>query len=142
MLELPPAVQVKEVSTASGYNPYRARYVEIRRQWHPGDRLVLDFAMDIQTLRPHPRVKSCRGRGSFSRGPVVYCLESFDNPGVDLFEDVIASETLKADYSEEHFGGAWVLRGETTTGKPVTFIPYNLWANRGRSQMTVFPRIV
>lgn len=30
------------------------------------------------------------------------------------------------------------IQGRTTEGKPLTFIPYFLWGNRGPSQMTVW----
>jgi DUF1680 family protein len=35
-------------------------------------------------------------------------------------------------------GGIVVIHGRTTVGKPLKFIPYFLWGNRGPSQMTVW----
>jgi len=34
--------------------------------------------------------------------------------------------------------GCVVIHGKTIDGKPLKFIPYFLWANRGESQMTVW----
>jgi DUF1680 family protein len=81
----------------------------------------------------------CGGMDALSRGPLVYCLESVDNP-LDLFSVKVNHESLKPMYDESLLGGIWKILGETTDGKPLTFIPYMLWGNRGPSQMNVFFR--
>jgi len=73
-----------------------------------------------------------------TRGPLVYCLESVDNPGIDLFNVELDPDSLQAEFSPTHFGGITLLRGRSGSGQPLTFIPYFLWANRGESEMTVY----
>ena len=73
-----------------------------------------------------------------ARGPLVYCLESVDNPGVDLFNVEVVPESLEPVHDAEELGGMVTLRGMSIRGEPLMFIPYMLWANRGPSQMTVF----
>ena len=72
--------------TASGYDPRKARWISIRREWSSGDVVELELDTSIRLLRANPRVKPLRGKLAVTRGPLVYCLESLDNPGVDLFQ--------------------------------------------------------
>jgi DUF1680 family protein len=92
------------------------------------------------------------------RGPVVYCLESADFPGQNVF-DVTIPSSIKFQAIEMKIGNGNVmgLTGEArqlqktswkntlykevnTTTKPVKIklIPYYAWANRGQTDMTVW----
>jgi len=124
--------------TATGYDPRHAQYVTIRRDWLPGDVLELDFEMPIEINRPHKNVTSCAGRYAISRGPLVYCLEGLDNPGVDIFNSVVDPNSLRPEYDPELLGGVIKILGTTIGGHPVTFIPYAWWANREKCPMTVY----
>jgi DUF1680 family protein len=125
---------------ASGYSPHQAYYVPLSRTWMPGDVVEVEFPLAITIRRPHRRVRSVRGRVALTRGPLVYCLESVDNPGLDIFEAQIDPSTLQAEFSPDHLGGVWLLQGETIQGEPFRAIPYFCWANRGESEMTVWVR--
>jgi hypothetical protein len=124
--------------TASGYDPRVSQFIPIHRHWTAGDVLEINFEMDIQLRRAHPKVKGHAGRVAVTRGPLVYCLESVDNPDVDIFTAKVDTTSLKPEYLPDLFGGTMILRGQTIDGKPLTFIPYQLWGNRGASQMTVW----
>lgn len=126
---------------ASGYSPHLAHYMPIPRTWSPGDVVDIEFTTPIAVCKAHPRVKSVRGRVALTRGPLVYCLESVDNPALDLLEVKIKLDNLTAVYSSDHFEGIWVLQGKTVQGQAFTAIPYSYWANRGDSQMTVWMRV-
>ena len=132
----PPATSAQP--TACSYDPRRARYVRIDREWAPGDELTVEFSQPIRLLRQDRRLPGCGGTAAVTRGPLVYCLESVDNPGVDLFGVEIVPESLEFVYDAERPGGAGVLQGMSIRGERLTFIPYMLWANRGPSEMTVF----
>ncbi|MBN1661793.1 MAG: glycoside hydrolase family 127 protein [Anaerolineae bacterium] len=125
---------------ASGYSPERAFYLPVERTWSAGDVVEIDLSMPVVARRAHPRVSSVRGRVALTRGPLVYCLESPDNPGVDLFQDPILPGTAHAEPAPELFDGVHVLRGQMATGRAFTAIPYSYWANRGESQMAVWVR--
>jgi hypothetical protein len=81
---------------------------------------------------------------AIERGPVVYCLEAHDaaGPVLDLATD--PNESLTAVRDAEFFGGATVIRSSgaplahPAAAKPITLIPYHLWANRPPAQMTVW----
>ncbi|HSF79941.1 MAG TPA: beta-L-arabinofuranosidase domain-containing protein [Anaerolineales bacterium] len=127
--------------TASGLQPHKAVYRSLKRIWQPGDTLEIKFNLPVRLYHPHPRVRSQRNRAAITRGPLVYCLESIDNPKVDIFNEALDSDTLIASPSPELFGSCWVIKGKTRSGKPVMLIPFSFWGNRGPSQMNVMVRI-
>ncbi len=135
-----PAAPVCEEGTAFGFDPRAARWVVLRRRWAAGDLIELAFDLSITLHRAHPKVKGHAGRVAVTRGPLVYCFESADNPGLDLFAVHVVPESLLPEAAPDVLGGIVRLRGETTTGQPVIAIPYALWGNRGESQMTVWVR--
>jgi DUF1680 family protein len=125
--------------TASGYDPRLARYETICRVWSPeSEPLEYEFGMSIQLRRTHPKVKGHAGKVAVTRGPLVYCLESVDNPGIDIFTEQLDPASLEDEFIPNLLGGCVVIHARTTNGKPLKFIPYFLWANRGESQMTVW----
>jgi hypothetical protein len=151
---------LKEGVTPGGYLP-------IQRRWKPGDHMKLELDMTPQLLTAHPRVVDDLGKVAVQRGPLVYCLEQFDQQGVEsLFDVALAADKNPAkDFSTEFrpdlLGGVTVVRTkaiayppsssrgplyrpigttERTTGRDVelTFIPYYAWANREPSPMRVW----
>jgi hypothetical protein len=123
---------------ASGYAPQRAYYLPISRTWATGDSVEIEFQMPITVRKAHRKVKSVRGQVALTRGPLVYCLESVDNPGIDLFHARINPSSVRAEFAPDLLGGVSVLCGETVQGPGFTAIPYAYWANRGESQMAVW----
>lgn len=125
--------------TASGYDPRKANYETITRVWPAeGETLKFDFDMTVKLRRAHPKVKGHAGKVALTRGPLVYCLESVDNPDVDIFTEQLDPSSLHDEFMADLLGGIVVIHGKTIEGKPLKFIPYFLWANRGESQMTVW----
>ncbi|MCX6031574.1 MAG: glycoside hydrolase family 127 protein [Chloroflexi bacterium] len=133
-----PAPPQPRDQTASGFDPRTAHWVTLRRRWAAGDLIELDFDLTVTARHAHPRVRGHTDKVALTRGPLVYCLESSDNPGLDLFTARIALESLRPEIAPDLLGGIVVLRGQTRAGQPVTAIPYALWGNRGASQMTVW----
>ncbi|MFH1447036.1 MAG: beta-L-arabinofuranosidase domain-containing protein [Chloroflexota bacterium] len=123
---------------AFGYDPYQSSWITIERSWSAGDVVELVFELPIQLRRAHPKVKGHKGKVALTRSPLVYCLESIDNPGLNLFDLRLDPSTIHAVFDETLLNGIWVLHAQTTDEKSLTFIPYHLWANRGESQMTVW----
>ena len=125
---------------SSGFDPTRASFVPIQRSWADGDIVEVAFDMPIQVRHAPPRVRSCRGKVALTRGPLVYCLESLDNPGVDIFSTRLDPHSLQFHADPDLLGGVTLITAQSRTGLPLTFIPYHLWGNRGESQMTVWVR--
>ena len=134
-------------------------YVAIRRTWRAGDEVRLDLPMAVRPVTAHPRVEADRGRLALLRGPLVYCLEGCDHPGIDIRDvRVAAGDPWVPDSRPDLLGGVTTLRGRGThvpaageplyrpggtpssAGTPVelTAIPYALWANREAGPMRVW----
>lgn len=126
-------------STAAGYDPRVAVDEAITRVWSDaGETLEYNFDLSIQLRHAHPNVQGHAGKVTVTRGPLVYCLESVDNSGVDIFTAQLDPASLRDEFVPDLLGGCVVIHGKTTDGKPLKFIPYFLWANRGEAQMTVW----
>ena len=123
---------------ASGYDPRQAWFLPVRRFWSPGDVLELEFEMQVILRRASPRLHNHKNKVALTRGPLVYCLENVDNPGVDIFTARLDPSSLQTDFSPILLEGTQMITGKSTDGKDLAFIPYFLWANRGESQMSVW----
>jgi hypothetical protein len=123
---------------ASGYDPRQSRWLSIQREWEAGDQIEIQFDMSAQLRRAHPKVKEHHGKAAVTRGPLVYCLESVDNPHIDIFNTRLNTSTLTETFEPDLFGGTVLLTAMTPDSKPLKFIPYHLWGNRGVSEMTVW----
>ncbi len=133
----------REPATSFGAARFaRAAYLEIRLG--PGRRVVeMDFMPRICPIAADPRVKADRGRLAVTRGSLVYCAESTDNPGRDLEELVIDPGSLRFEMTEGLFplpcgGIVGTCRAGGAEGVPIRLIPYAFWGNRGDSAMAVW----
>jgi hypothetical protein len=141
-------------------SPRPGNYFEIRRAWKAGDFVDLDLPMPVRLMEANPLVEEDLNQVAVQRGPVVYCLESPDlPPGVNISDVLIPADMrLTARYDRRLLDGVAVLEGRALTrsksdwrGKlyretqpaelrpfNVKFIPYSVWQNRGRSEMSVW----
>ena len=136
-IQPPPRPQSPDRS-AGGFDPRAAVWATVHRRWTSGDEIRLKFDLAITPQRAGPRVRGHAGKVALTRGPLVYCLESPDNPGVDLFAAQVDPTSLAAEPAPELLSGVVALRGQTAAGQPLTAIPYAQWGNRGASQMAVW----
>ena len=133
-------------------------YAAIRRLWKMGDIVTLDFPMPVERIYAHPRVRQDVGRVALKRGPLVFCLEGADNPGVDLsMVKLVTDKPIKALLDESLFGGTvrlwapgfvsdsaeWagkLYKSDPKAAKKTTLtaLPYYLWCNRGSNRMLVW----
>jgi DUF1680 family protein len=140
------------------------QYFEIRRQWRVGDRIGVKFDMAAQLVRANSLVREDAGRVAVQRGPLVYCIESPDQPALSsLFDVELASpaEAFREEFRRDLLGGVTVLRHRGVVAekpqadeplyqfaaqaarspvKPVELrlIPYYAWANRGVTSMELW----
>ncbi len=131
-------------------------YWRLTREWKNSDVLELTLAMNPELVFASPRVPADAGRAALQRGPLVYCIESADNPGVTLHSAVIPrvpdfrleeATGLPAGTVAIRFRGKIEITDsdtlyrssppEYTDGK-LCAIPYALWQNRGAGDMQVF----
>jgi uncharacterized protein len=134
-------------------------YATLRRQWKPGDSVVLTLPMPVRYLAAHPKVEAARNAVALLRGPLLYCLESPDLPdGIDVAALRLPRDPDFEPARSDLFGGITVLHGTLRTVESLPYdgplygewrpspptdvevdlIPYYLWANRGVSSMEVW----
>ena len=133
-------------------------YVIAGRKWKAGDKIELILDMPATLIESNPLVEETRNQVTVKRGPIVYCLESNDLPQQKVVDVVIPANIKLQQVAMKIAGGnVMALTGEAklldqnqwnntlykevnTKLKPVTIklIPYYAWANRGKSDMTVW----
>ena len=139
-------------------------YAALEGRWQAGDEVALDLPMPVRRVRAHPRVLADHGRVALARGPLVYCIEGADHPGIDVWDlELPATAQVAPRRAPDLLGGVTVLEGEAAvvpappdaplyaqeqsearedTALParLTAIPYYAWANRAPGPMQVWVR--
>ncbi|MDE7219521.1 MAG: glycoside hydrolase family 127 protein [Oscillospiraceae bacterium] len=133
-------------------------YLYLRKRWKAGDTLEFRFWMSVRLITANPAVWEDAGKLCVTRGPLVYCLEEADNgPGLHLLRlnpygflhledrEIAAGQTCvgvtafglreTASPAEPLYG---LFRPSEMEPASLRFIPYYLWANRGRGEMRVW----
>ncbi len=124
-------------------------YAVIRRSWQKGDKVTIEFPMEVQQVLANPQVKADRDRLALERGPLVYCLEGVDQKDSTVQSIVIdQTSAIQTVYRPEKLNGITELeakgfvatRKTGATAEPVSFaaIPYYSWNNRGSGEMEVW----
>jgi len=139
-------------------------YLRLERPWLVGDTIELMLDMPIRRVTSHPYLTANLGKTAIFRGPLLYCMESADNPAFDPRSAVLP---VIANFAAQHYdqllGGVTTL-STTLSYAPVeptwenelyrtvsndrplisssphsaTLIPYFVWANRMSGPMTVW----
>ena len=149
-----------EVNGAPARGPLPGTWAEVRRRWSPGDRVALTLPMPVRFLEAHPYVPEDAGRVALARGPLLYCVEGADFPGVDLRDlEVDPARPVEAAWQPELLHGVVAVRpvSEAWRGKlyrplgsvpargaarPVELaaVPYFAWGNAAPGAMRVWLR--
>lgn len=58
-------------------------YAEIDRTWKANDQVRLELPVSPRIITPHPAIKELSNQVALASGPVIYCIESCDNPKVN-----------------------------------------------------------
>ncbi|MBK8900130.1 MAG: glycoside hydrolase family 127 protein [Anaerolineaceae bacterium] len=136
-------------------------YLTIERSWQPGDVVQLELGMEPAFLAPHPRIDALRGCVALQRSPLIYCVESHDQPaGVELEDVQVLADKPLGVTAVPLFGG---IQAITVPGRmaqlaeagplyqrldkagqsrwqavTLTAVPYFTWGNRGMHSMRVW----
>jgi len=113
-------------------------YAVISRDWTAGDEIVLSLPMDVRKVKANELVEVDRGLVALECGPIVYCVEEFDNPSIDdLF--VSNSTQFKSEFKSDLLGGVEIIQASgVSKEEDFTAIPYYVWNNRGANKMSVW----
>lgn len=136
-------------------------YVRLAREWRAGDKISVYLPMPVRTLAANPRVADTRNCVALMRGPLVYCIESADNPEIDVRDVIVPSDAVFSAQAQPnllgglttlHFDGLVSDTGQWTSlyqpadsvpeppskSARITAIPYYAWANREAGPMRVW----
>ena len=130
-------------------------YVYLLRKWKEDDLVRVTFEMPVRRIYANPAVRANAGRVALMRGPLVYCMEGTDNPGllqslhlprdsrfvIHPAEDgVLKGNLILTAQGLQNVCGPELYSDEPPQQKPVTLtaIPYYTWGNRGLNQMLVW----
>jgi DUF1680 family protein len=161
-VRVPAWAEAAKLSVNGQAAPARAGdYAALRRTWRKGDRIRLQFPLQVRTTVANPLVRENVGRVAVERGPLVYCMEGLDQPALNsAFEAAVApANAFVPEFRSDLLGGAVVLRHKGAAyekplgalslygaaarlpalrGAELTFIPYYLFANREPTPMQVW----
>lgn len=130
-------------------------YAYFEGDYKDGDKIELNFRMNVRMLEADPRIYADCGKVALMRGPIVYCLEECDN-GKNLNDIRIAGNpAFRAKYEPEILGGVTVIsfKGSRRTGEfeglyreytpsradeAFKAVPYYAWNNRGEGELAVW----
>ena len=108
-------------------------YASIKRVWKKGDRIELVLPMAPRLIAVNEAVQTIKGKLAIASGPVVYGLESIDNPGLKDYT-INAATSLKLIYKPVLLNGVNTINGQVAdaSGKQVNFtaIPFFSIGNR------------
>jgi len=146
-------------------------YARLARSWQAGDTVRLSLPMPVRYLEAHPYVFEATGRAALARGPILYCVEGADHPGLDVRDLVLPEDTSQiAVKASDLLGGVTILTTQAKVVPPegeylyrfraegqnatrsggnkaseeattLTAIPYFAWANREPGAMQVWLRL-
>ena len=132
-------------------------YLILKRVW-ANDEVEIVFPMKIRKIYANLKVREDAGCVAFMRGPMVYCFEGVDNPGLlqsyHIFEDAKMEEEvckegllegcvllkIKARKLETVGDSLYSEVAPVRTLTTLTAVPYYTWGNRGENQMRVWMR--
>ncbi|WP_207515615.1 glycoside hydrolase family 127 protein [Longitalea luteola] len=127
-------------------------YAVLQRTWQKGDRIMLDLPMQPQPIYANEKVKANEGRFAIQVGPIVYCLEGWDNRD-SLVQNIVVDKNaaMQVRYTDKLLNGVNIITMPGTSSRrqlnstelltseqTVTAIPYYAWNNRGAGEMQVW----
>jgi DUF1680 family protein len=102
-------------------------YAVIVRSWKKGDKIELELPLGVQTVKADERIAATRGKLALRYGPLVYNVETADQPRIDL---AMASSPLSASWRADLLGGVMAINGQWSDGTPLVAIPNYARMNR------------
>jgi DUF1680 family protein len=108
-------------------------YTEISRTWQAGDTVHLRLPMLVRCVESHPYIAENVGRVALMRGPLLYCVEQADNPGIDLRDIVLPTTVVEgiAGYAPVTEFRPDLLSGVTVLRIPAKAVPPDeAWGSR------------
>ncbi len=108
-------------------------YFTITRNWKKGDKINLNFPMEVQEVETNAKVETNKNKVALEYGPIVYAVEEVDNKTNFDKIDINSSDTFKVKKEANLLQGVNVIENSKFKA-----IPYYSWSNRGVGKMKVW----
>ena len=108
-------------------------YFTITGNWKKGDKITLNFPMEVQEVETNSKVVTNKNKVSLEYGPIVYAVEEIDNKTNFDKITVSAEDTFKVKKEANLLQGVNVIENSKFKA-----IPYYSWSNRGVGKMKVW----
>jgi DUF1680 family protein len=103
-------------------------YAAVTREWKTGDKIELELPMEIQVVKADEHIKADRGLVALRYGPLIYAIETADQPKLDLSPYL---KSLATEWRGDLLGGVMAIKGKWSDGSPLLAVPYYARQNRG-----------
>ncbi|MFT4111297.1 glycoside hydrolase family 127 protein [Silvibacterium sp.] len=103
-------------------------YAIVTREWKAGDRIELELPMIPQRVTADSRIQADLGDVALRYGPLVYNVETADQPHID---QPLGEAPLEAEWRPDVLGGIMAIKGEWKDGSTMVAIPNYARMNRG-----------
>jgi hypothetical protein len=121
-------------------------FVTLDREWKNGDVVRVVMPVEARRVVADQRVAHDRRRIAIERGPIVYCAEWPDADNGRVLDLQIEHDAkLSSSMDDKMDGGVAVVQTQARSltkpaapARPLTLVPYYLWANRGAGEMAVW----
>jgi DUF1680 family protein len=105
-------------------------YAIVTRNWKAGDKIELEFPMEVQRSKADERISADRGLIALRFGPLIYNVERADQPDIT---QTIGTGPLSAQWRGDLLDGVNVIKGSWADGTPLLAIPNFARNNRPNS---------
>jgi len=127
--------------TGSSIVPMKSKFHEITRVWEKETTIEINFSMPINIHKAHPKVRGNKNKIALSRGSILYCFESIDNPEAKIpYATIDLENELTQEFDGTILEGIVKILGCDKTSKKLIAIPFYSWGNREQSAMQVWIR--
>lgn len=103
-------------------------YAVLIREWKAADKIEFELPMKVQRVKADPRIAATQGRVALRYGPLIYNLESVDQPIDSILSP---SSELSTACQPDLLGGVMTIKGTFSNGQPMLAIPNYARLNRG-----------
>lgn len=108
-------------------------YFVVTRNWKKGDKINLNFPMEVQEVETNSKVETNKNKVSLEYGPIVYAVEEIDNKTNFNKINIEAGDTFEVRKEANLLQGVNVIENSKFKA-----IPYYSWSNRGVGKMKVW----
>ncbi len=102
-------------------------YAVVTRRWNAGDHIEIELPMAPQRVVADERVRADLGDVALKYGPLVYNVETADQPSISKH---VGTQPLQTEWRPDLLGGVVVLTGSWQDGSPLTAVPNYARMNR------------